>query len=282
MKLIALVTLTMIAFAANSVLNRLALSPDQAGAMGPASFLAIRLLSGAVMLMALLWLRTAARPAFTRGSALSGAMLLLYAAGFSFAYITLPTGVGALILFGGVQVVSFAVTFMRGKAIGALSWIGALIAFGGLCYLLWPSDSMPIDPWGAALMLFAAVGWALYTLAGAKNADPLGATSMAFLCAAPLGVLLWLAFPDSASPRGITLAVISGAVTSGLGYALWYKVLPQLSVPVASVAQLTVPVIAALGGALFLGENLTLGFAVATGLVLCGVGLTIMGQSRSK
>ncbi len=267
----------MTAFASNSILNRLALSP---GDSGPASYAAIRLMSGALLLGALILLRRQARPALSRHSFWSAGMLTLYALAFSYAYITLPTGVGALILFGGVQVISFTATLIRGQKISTLSWLGASLAFGGLCYLLWPDDAAPIDKIGAALMLLSALGWTFYTIAGARSTDPLGATSLAFILAAPLGILLWFLLPDSISLQGAMLAVLSGAVTSGMGYALWYKVLPSLSMPTAAVAQLTVPVIAAFGGAVMLGETLSLRFLLATALVLSGVGLTIFGQMR--
>lgn len=283
MKLFWLVALTMTAFASNSILNRLALAPaDIADATGPASYAMIRLIAGAVTLALLVSLRAAPRPAFNTHALWSAAMLLLYALGFSYAYITLPAGVGALILFGGVQVMSFALTLAKGQAIGPLSWLGAGLAFGGLCYLLWPDAAAPIDKIGAGLMLLAALGWTLYTVAGARSTDPLGATALAFLLAAPFGVFAWLLLPDGASLRGALLAILSGAVTSGMGYALWYRVLPQISMPTAAVAQLTVPVIAALGGALFLSEALTLRFALATCAVLCGVGLTIFSQTRRR
>lgn len=279
MKLIGLVALTMTAFAMNSVLNRLALAP---GDTGPASYAAIRLIAGAVVLAALVALRTQPRARLTARGYWSAAMLATYALGFSYAYITLPTGPGALILFGGVQVMSFAITWARGQHIATLSWLGAALAFGGLCYLLWPDAAAPMDWAGALLMLAAAFGWTAYTLAGARSADPLGATSLAFAVAAPVGCIVWVLLPDAVSLRGGALAVVSGAVTSGLGYALWYKVLPNLSMPTAAVAQLTVPVIAALGGSVMLGEMLTTRFLIATFAVLCGVALTIFAQSRSK
>ena len=131
-------------------------------------------------------------------------------------------------------------------------------------------------------MLAATLGWTRYTMTGARSADPLGATTLAFVISAPIGVVLWLILPDTASLQGAGLAVLSGAVTSGMGYALWYKVLPNLSMPMAAVAQLTVPVIAALGGALLLGEALTFRFVLATLLVLSGVGLTILAQKRTR
>ncbi|MGB7317721.1 MAG: DMT family transporter, partial [Planktotalea sp.] len=133
---------------------------------------------------------------------------------------------------------------------------------------------------GALLMLVSALGWTLFTLAGARSSDPLGGTGLAFILAAPFGVIAWLVLPDTASLQGAALAILSGAVTSGLGYALWYKVLPRISMPTAAVAQLTVPVIAALGGALVLGEALTLRFALATCFVLSGVALAIFAQTR--
>lgn len=277
MRLFGLVALTMTAFAFNSILNRLALSP---GDTGPASYAAIRLCSGALLLAILVAFRSQARPKISRYAFWSAAMLTLYAIAFSYAYITLPTGAGALILFGGVQVISFGITLARGQRISAMSWAGAGLAFAGLCYLLWPDDTVRLDGSGAALMLISALGWTLYTVAGARNVDPLGATTLAFVFAASVGVLLWVLFPDTISARGAVLAMISGAVTSGMGYALWYKVLPQLSMPTAAVAQLTVPVIAAFGGAMLLGEVLSLRFVLATALVLSGVALTIFGQKR--
>ncbi|OJI93400.1 threonine/homoserine efflux transporter RhtA [Planktotalea frisia] len=279
MKLFGLVALTMTAFAFNSILNRLALSP---GDTGPASYAAVRLFSGAVLLALLVTLRTQAWPKITSHSFWSAGTLTLYAIAFSYAYITLPTGAGALILFGGVQVIAFSITLMRGQKIGLFSWLGASLAFGGLCYLLWPDQASDIDPFGSALMVLSALGWTLYTMAGARSSDPLGATTLAFVLAAPVGIIAWFILPDTISTRGVLLAMLSGAVTSGMGYALWYKVLPSLSMPTAAVAQLTVPVIAALGGALLLGELLSLRFVLATGLVLCGVGLTIYGQAQGR
>jgi drug/metabolite transporter (DMT)-like permease len=279
MKLFGLVALTMTAFAFNSILNRIALSP---GDTGPASYAAVRLFSGAVLLALLVTLRTQAWPKITSHSFWSAGTLTLYAIAFSYAYITLPTGAGALILFGGVQVIAFSITLMRGQKIGLFSWLGASLAFGGLCYLLWPDQASDIDPFGSALMVLSALGWTLYTMAGARSSDPLGATMLAFVLAAPVAIIAWFILPDTISTRGVLLAMLSGAVTSGMGYALWYKVLPSLSMPTAAVAQLTVPVIAALGGALLLGELLSLRFVLATGLVLCGVGLTIYGQAQDR
>jgi drug/metabolite transporter (DMT)-like permease len=218
MKLFGLVALTMTAFAFNSILNRLALSP---GDTGPASYAAVRLFSGAVLLALLVTLRTQAWPKITSHSFWSAGTLTLYAIAFSYAYITLPTGAGALILFGGVQVIAFSITLMRGQKIGLFSWLGASLAFGGLCYLLWPDQASDIDPFGSALMVLSALGWTLYTMAGARSSDPLGATMLAFVLAAPVAIIAWFILPDTISTRGVLLAMLSGAVTSGMGYALW-------------------------------------------------------------
>jgi len=278
MKIFWLVALAMTAFAFNSILNRLAL---ETGETGPASYAMLRLFSGAAVLVLMVALRRQSRPVIDRTAIYRAAMLALYALGFSYAYISLPTGPGALILFGGVQVMSFALALLRHQKIGMPSWLGAGIAFAGLCYLLWPKADVSLDMLGAGLMIVAAFGWTLYTAAGANGRDPLGATALAFVIATPFGIVMWALLPDGLTVQGALLAMISGAITSGLGYALWYRVLPHISLPTAAVAQLTVPVIAALGGALLLGEALTLPFVIATIMVLCGVGLTIAGQRRT-
>ncbi|MEM9580408.1 MAG: DMT family transporter, partial [Pseudomonadota bacterium] len=259
------------------ILNRLGLAD---GVTGPASFAAVRLVAGAITLGALVVMRRAAWPAITRGNIHSAATLLIYAIGFSYAYLTLDAGVGALILFGGVQITMFSVARLRAEPIAQLSWLGATLAFGGLAYLLWPGAAGAPEALGALLMLIAAVAWGLYTIVGRGAVDPLASTAWAFVLAAPVMTLVWLAVPDGISLQGTICAILSGAVTSGLGYAMWYRVLPQLSSATAAVAQLTVPVIAAFGGALLLAEPLTPRFALATLLVLGGVALTVLAQNR--
>lgn len=279
MRLALLTALTMVAFAANSILNRLALAD---GAAGPADFAALRLVSGAVMLCMLVALRD---PARLRGSAsLRGAAsLATYMLGFSFAYISLDAGVGALILFGGVQITMFAGALIGGERPHALRWAGAAIALGGLAWLVWPTGAVRPDPAGVVLMAAAALGWGVYSLIGRASRDPLAATAANFLWAAPAALAVWLIWDDGSGMTGwgALLAVLSGAVTSGLGYALWYSVLPALAASSAALAQLTVPVIAALGGAVLLGEALTARGAVAGALVLGGVALgTLAGRRR--
>jgi len=274
MRLIILVSITMLAFAANSILNRMALTESEAGA---ASFAALRLLSGALMLVAIVQMRGQANWRLTN---VAGPLsLLAYVIGFSFAYLSLDTGLGALILFGGVQITMFAGALLRGESVPTMRWIGAGFAFAGLSFLMWPSGTAPVPLLGAGLMLGAALGWGIYSLLGAGAADPLGATARNFLWATPLGLLPAFFMWDGMSPIGAFLAVLSGAVTSGLGYALWYRVLPELPASVAAVAQLTVPIIAMAGGTVFIGEEMTWRFLVAALMVLGGVVLSLY---RSK
>ena len=270
MRLIILVSITMLAFAANSILNRMALTESEAGA---ASFAALRLLSGALMLVAIVQIRGQANWRLTN---VAGPLsLLAYVIGFSFAYLSLDAGLGALILFGGVQITMFAGALLRGESVPTMRWIGAGFAFAGLSFLMWPNGTAPVPLLGAGLMLGAALGWGIYSLLGAGAADPLGATARNFLWATPLGLLPAFFMWDGMSPIGALLAVLSGAVTSGLGYALWYRVLPELPASVAAVAQLTVPVIALAGGIVFIGEEMTWRFLVAALMVLGGVVLSL-------
>ena len=271
MKLALLCILALVAFAANSVLNRAALALDQ---IGPAAFLAIRLVSGAAMLAVLVWVRDPARlvPKNWRGPA----ALLAYMIGFSFAYLSLDTGTGALILFGGVQITMFAGALVTGERPGLARWAGSALAFAGLALLFLPGTAAPSVS-GAGLMCIAAIGWGIYSLEGKGVANPLATTSANFVWAAPIGVAVWALAPSVITPlpSGIVLAIASGAITSGVGYAIWYAVLPRIDATLAAVAQLTVPIIALGGGVLFLSEPLTWRFVVAAGLVSAGVLLAL-------
>ncbi|MEE9428764.1 MAG: DMT family transporter [Paracoccaceae bacterium] len=279
MRLLFLTSLVMIAFAANSVLNRMALVGD---GTGPAAFAMIRLAAGAVFLLLLATLRSdRAVPWRANGRVWGVLMLALYVLGFSFAYVSLNTGVGALILFGGVQITMFAGALIAREAVPAARWIGAAIAFGGLMVLLLPAGGVAPDPVGALLMAAAAIGWGVYSLLGRGVDDPLGSTAANFALALPIGVVVFAIFSGEITPRGATLAVISGAVTSGAGYALWYSVLPRLAASVAAVAQLTVPVIAAAGGVVFLGEPVSLRFFVAAALVLLGIAISLRPSAKN-
>ena len=269
LRLLTLTALTMMAFAANSVLNRMALAD---GSAGPAAFAALRLAAGAVTLGVLLAARGALRPAMRPSPQRWKGMiyLTLYILAFSFAYITLEAGAGALILFGVVQITMFAAALYSGVSVPAQRWIGAALALLGLAILLWPSGGAP-DLFGAALMAASAVGWGLYSILGRGAKDPLAETGGNFLWALPVGLAVFAIWPDQMSARGALLAILSGAVTSGLGYALWYAILPRLQTTVAAVAQLSVPVIAVAGGWLLLGEPVGWRFVGAATLVLGGI-----------
>lgn len=278
MRLPLLITLTMTAFAANSVLNRAAVGP---GLIDATAFGTVRLWSGALCL-AVLCLLLRGRVRLGGPGRVAGVLgLLLYIYGFSAAYVALDAGLGALILFGTVQVTMFAGSLAGGERPPALRWIGAGLAFAGLAWLLWPSGSGSVSLLHGAAMLVAGLGWGVYSLAGRKATDPLSATAANFLIAAPLALLLAQGLPvnPDAAPStaaGLALAVASGALTSGLGYALWYHVLPQITGTAAAVAQLTVPVIAMAGGMLALSEPLTAQFVVASVVVLGGVALSLL------
>lgn len=269
MRLFLMTALTMLAFAANSVLNRWAVGPGHIGAV---EFAMVRLLAGAAMLAALvLWQRGGMAWPGLRGRVPGVLGLSAYLIGFSLAYRGLDAGTGALVLFGTVQVTMFAGALWSREAVPPRRWAGAALALGGLAIIAAPGAAglLPL-----ALMGCAGFGWGIYSLAGRGVVDPLAATAWNFLLSVPLvlplGLLAGVARPDGV---GVALAVVSGAVTSGLGYALWYVVLPRLGAARAAVAQLTVPVIAALGGAALLAELPGLRFWLAAGLVLGGVGL---------
>lgn len=284
MPLFFLTTLTMIAFAANSVLNRLALA---GGSIDAASFGAIRLVAGAVMLAGLC-LALRGRIDLRGPGRVAGVLaLLVYIYGFSGAYNALDAGIGALILFGVVQITMFAGGLWAREAMPPRRWIGALVAFGGLAWLLWPGAGPVISPLHGLLMALAGVGWGIYSLVGRLNRDALQATAANFILAAPVGVVLTLLWPSGAGGAeigrdGILLAIASGALTSGIGYAMWYSILPRIGASVAAVAQLTVPVIAMAGGMIFLAEALDLQFVMATALVLGGVAISVLPLGRVR
>ncbi|MEM6595435.1 MAG: DMT family transporter [Pseudomonadota bacterium] len=273
MRLFLLTTLTMIAFAANSVLNRLGILSG----VDPLSFAVIRLVSGAVALAALLWL-TGGGLALGGRKRLYGAVALsIYMIGFSLAYVTLDAGVGALILFGVVQMSVFTGVLIGGARVSGAKWFGTGVALTGLAFLLLPGASSP-DLWGAVLVACAGAGWGVYTLLGRSELDALGATTGNFIVASLLVAVFAVLWPAerSISATGVAYAVLSGALTSAMGYALWYRILPQLQAATAGIAQLTVPVIALAGGIVFLGEAVTLGFVLASALVLGGVAWSIL------
>lgn len=275
-----LTLLAMLAFAANSILCRLALTQT---AIDPAGFTLVRIASGA----ASLWLiaRATGHAKAGAGSWRGAAALLAYAAAFSFAYLTMTAGTGALLLFGAVQATMILVGLYRGERLVLLQWGGLALALGGLALLLAPGLSAP-DPLGALLMLVAGAAWGIYSLLGRASRDPIATTAGNFLRAAPMAaVLAALAGPLSGGglrwdQGGLVYAVLSGALASGVGYSIWYAALPALTAARAASVQLSVPVITALVAVLALGERITPILALSSVAVLGGIALVILGKSR--
>lgn len=271
-RIILLTTLAMVAFAGNSLLCRLALKDTGIDA---ATFTTIRLVSGALIL--LLVVRVKHGPRDTGGDWWSAAALLVYAAGFSFAYLSLPAATGALLLFGAVQATMIGYGLWSGERLLRPQLLGLIMALGGLVGLLLPGLSAP-PLVGSALMLCAGVAWGVYSLRGRGGGDPTKVTAGNFLRAAPVAILLSVLLHNDASldMAGFGYAVLSGALASGLGYAIWYQVLPALKATKAATVQLSVPVIAALGGVVFLGEPISLRLALASVAILGGIALVIL------
>lgn len=272
LRIFTLTVLALLAFAGNSLLCRAAL---RHGGIDAATFTTIRIVSGAIVLCLLVWLRSLrGRAPPGRGNWLSALALFAYAAGFSFAYIRLPTATGALLLFGAVQATMIGHGLWRGEHLRAAQKAGALIAFAGLAGLLLPGLSAP--PLGSAcLMLAAGAAWGVYSVRGQSAGDPLQVTAGNFLRAIPmsLGLSACLLGSVSADSVGVIAALASGALASGLGYAIWYTVLPFLRSSSAAVVQLGAPVLAALGGMAWLGEPATMRFLLAALAVLGGIAL---------
>ena len=272
-----LTTLAMMAFASNSLLCRVAL--DHTG-IDAASFTTIRLISGAIML----WLvvRTRGGTVGGRGNGLSALALFAYAAGFSYAYVSLPAATGALLLFGAVQATMIGYGLWAGERLLKLQLAGLLLAFGGLVGLLLPGLSAPPLS-GSVLMLGAGVAWGIYSLRGKGVDDPVRVTAGNFLRAVPVAAVLSLLMLNGTSldTAGFWYAVSSGALASGLGYAIWYTALPALKATNAATVQLSVPVIAALGGIVFLGEVVTLRLVLASVAILGGIALVILEKQQT-
>ena len=277
MKLILLTAAAMLAFAANSVLARLAFATAGAEAM---SYTGIRLAAGALTLALLLAARTRAVPKIA-GTWPGAAALLGYALFFSIAYLLLGAGTGALILFATVQIGILGWAVLKGDRPGPLQWLGLAIAFAALIYLVSPGLVAP-DPLGTLLMVVAGLCWAAYTLIGRGSQSPLADTAGNFIRCAPVAVALIVAgaLIHGITPLAAIYAVLSGAIASGLGYAIWYAVLPGLTRTRAGIVQLSVPAIAAAGGVLLLAEPLSLRLGIATAGIICGVALALTAANR--
>lgn len=271
-RIVVLTALAMIAFAGNSLLCRAALNHSGIDA---ASFTSIRLASGAVILYVVVRLRGGAF--IGTGSWISAMALFAYAAGFSFAYVSLPASTGALLLFSAVQTTMIGHSIWTGERLGRLQLVGIALAFAGLVWLLIPGLAAP-PLYGSALMICAGVAWGVYSLRGRGCGDPIRVTAGNFIRAAPIAAAMsLLMLSDTTLDRaGVFYAIASGALASGVGYAVWYTALPGLKATKAATVQLSVPVIAALGGIVLLGESITLRLTVSTVAILGGIAMVIL------
>ena len=276
LKTASLTSLALIAFSTNSVLCRLALGNE---AIDAASFTIVRLLSGILVLSIIIGITRNTEKTPSKGSWFGGLMLFTYAATFSYAYVSLDTGTGALILFGSVQITMILLSVIAGTRLHASEWLGVVIAFIGFVYLMLPDVSTP-SVVGFVLMTISGIAWGIYTLQGRHSKNPLMDTSYNFFRSVPFIVILAItAFNNiNYSVEGIALAVLSGGITSGIGYTIWYMALGGLSAPQAAVLQLSVPVIAALGGVLFVSEIITFRFIISAALILGGILLVVAGK----
>lgn len=275
-RVIALTLLAMIAFAGNSLLCRVALMNTSIDA---ASFTTVRLISGALMLWLVARMSRGMRSG--RGNWLSAFALFLYAAGFSFAYMSLPAATGALLLFGAVQATMIGRGIWAGERLRKLQLVGLILALAGLVGLLLPGLSAP-PLYGSVMMLGAGVAWGVYSLRGKGAGDPTRVTAGNFLRAVPIAAVLSVITHEGASldSAGLWYAIASGALASGIGYAIWYTALPALKATNAATVQLSVPVIAALGGIIFLGEAITLRLVLASVAILGGIALVILERQN--
>ncbi|NAZ93965.1 DMT family transporter [Vibrio toranzoniae] len=303
MQTVIITLITLLAFAANSVLCRWALM-DQT--IDPLSFSIVRMLSGALTLLILSTLSSNAKRKQVKAADSNTSIytkvrtqfdltailtLLVYMFGFSFAYLTLGAGLGALVLFVAVQFTMIAAHLLAGNRMSSIEWVGCLLSVAGLIYLLMPTESTgSSDLISIILMALAGVGWGIYTLAGKKSTNALQSTSanFGFGSLVILALLSLLAFIPSVAEQisiteqGLIYAVLSGAVASGVGYSLWYYVVKKLNTVVASIAQLSVPVIATLGGVLLLSEPVTMQFVISSTVILLGISLVLVAPKLKK
>ncbi len=277
LKIIAYTSFALVAFAFNSILCRMALRTGEADVVG---FTAIRLIAGAVALIVISYFAGRSKGKnSTQGTWASAFFLFAYAICFSFAYLGLTAATGALILFSSVQFTMVAAALIRGERPRGLEWLGLLIALGGLIYLLLPGLTSP--PLVASVLMAAAgIAWGFYTLRGKGSGDPLGNTTGNFIRTVPMIAITAIPFLSQVrlSPRGIILAILSGAIASGVGYTVWYSALKHHTATRAAVLQLAVPVIAAFGGVMLLSEVMTTRLLIASALILGGIGMTIFGR----
>ena len=272
----SLVLLTMLAFSGNALLTRAALASYN---MDPELVLLLRVSAGAITLLLICYLKKYSFKIFSNLHLKTAAALSLYLVGFSYAFTGLETGIGVLIQFGVVQLVMFASSFLSDQQVPKNKSIGAIIAFTGLIYLLWPSGDFTLDMKSSVLMAIAGMAWGIYSILGKNAESAISATTASFLLSTPICLIVILLLPNNTgfswSNNGALLAICSGAITSGMGYALWYYVLPKIPCTNAAVSQLSVPLIAAAGGMIFMQELITLKFILSCVLVLGGIAITI-------
>ena len=275
---LSLTALAMIAFASNSILCRLAL---RQGGIDPASFTLVRILSGAIALWFVMQVRR--EKSFKAGNWFSAFALFAYAGAFSFAYLQLSAGTGALLLFGAVQATMIFLGLLKGEHLDAIQVAGSIVGITGLTVLLVPGLSAP-PLFDSVIMLIAGIAWGIYSLSGRGEKRPVGATAGNFLRAVPFAVVLivvgrpWIKLDAS----GVFYAALSGAITSGLGYVIWYRALPGLKATSAATVQLSVPVLAATGGIILLGERMSLRYLLASLAVLGGIALVVIEKAKKK
>jgi len=268
----------MLAFAGNSILCRLALRDP---AIDPATFTGVRLTAGALMLWLIFAATRRGESVRRHGGWISAAALFLYAVCFSYAYISLSAGAGALILFGFVQATMIMIGLWSGDRPGRIEWTGWTIAFAGLVWLLLPGIEAPSAK-GATLMAAAGIAWGIYSIRGRSESDALASTASNFLLSLAFVALLvaWTFAGAEVTSTGLVLAIVSGAVTSGVGYVIWYAALEYLTAMQAALVQLSVPAIAAAGGIVLLDESLSLRLFVSSVLVLGGISLALARKTR--
>lgn len=278
-KTITLTCLALIALSANSVLCRLALEND---AIDASSFTVLRLLSGAIVLLIIISTTRNTAVTSSRGSWSASFMLFLYAITFSYAYISLDTGTGALILFGSVHITMILLSHISGTRLHITEWFGVIIAFAGFIYLILPGITTPSFI-GFLLMTVAGIAWGIYTLKGHGSKSPLMDTAYNFFRTIPFVVLLAISTFNNINytSEGILLALLSGGITSGIGYTIWYIVLGGLSSTQAAALQLTIPVIAAIGGVIFVSEAITFRLIISATMVLGGILIVVLGKYYS-
>ena len=274
LRAIVYTSITMLAFAGNSILCRMALRD---GAIDPASFTSIRLLSGAVALLLIVRLTSNDASIREHGGWISALVLFFYAICFSYAYISLSAGAGALILFGFVQGTMIAMALWSGDRPSVSEWLGWLLAFGGLVWLLVPGIEAP-PAIGATLMALAGIGWGVYSIRGRNETNALVSTCSNFVYSIAFVIVLAAIMYTNAdiTNRGVILAIVSGALTSGVGYVIWYTALNYLSAMQAALVQLSVPAIAAAGGVILLAEPVSLRLLTSGALILGGISLALI------